>query len=88
VIAEDYSIACWSWITLRGPIEIELDEVLRRRSQEVGLAEGRARCKEEKESEGKEGGDQNRRMGSSSGVLVEVVCRTRSWGGRDSRMLL
>jgi hypothetical protein len=29
VIAENYSIAYWSWIALRGPVEIDLDEVLR-----------------------------------------------------------
>jgi hypothetical protein len=44
VIAENYSIACWSWIALRGPVEIELNEVLRGGGgdQEVGLLGGGA----------------------------------------------
>jgi len=38
VIAENYSIACWSWIALRGPVEIELDEVLRGGGPKGGAA--------------------------------------------------
>jgi hypothetical protein len=45
VIAEDYSIACWARITLRGPIEIELDEVLRRREPRGGTSLREARCR-------------------------------------------
>jgi hypothetical protein len=28
MVAEDYPIACYSWIAFRGPVKIELDEIL------------------------------------------------------------
>jgi len=38
MVAEDYSIACSSWIALRGPVKIELDEVLWGRRPKGGAA--------------------------------------------------
>jgi hypothetical protein len=38
MVAEDYSEACSSWISLRGPVKIELDEILWGRRPKVGVA--------------------------------------------------
>ena len=38
MVAEDYSEACSSWIALRGPVKIELDEIIWERRPKVGAA--------------------------------------------------